>query len=271
MATHNSSGSDPVTPSDSTHAKINGNGVSSNGNQPTQGAIADAGGKPKTTITVSPASAAPSSGNVSQRWLVVALLLTSVAAGLGGAGLGWAIRHQSQNSQAGDPPALLDPFVNNEQSFPPLEGWAGDDPVERYAPEVFSEEVLPESLPPTEPMQERWLRESTPIQTRRSIEEDFVDPLSLPPTEENAAEWNPPDTVPAEPPAEFSQPPEASSFPPEPVAPIAPEPPPPAEAPVPSDSIRKTKPSAAIPEEPPLQTQSAETPVGSAPFSPPMP
>lgn len=266
MATHNSSGSDPVTPSDSAHA-MNGNGGSSNGSQLAQGAIADAVEKPKTTIMVSPTSAASSSESGRQRWLVVALLFTSVAAGLGGAALGWAIRHQSQNPQAKDPPTLLDPFVNNEQSFPPIEGWAGDDSVEQYSPERFSEEVLPESSSRTEPAQEQWSPESAPVQIRRPSEAEFVDPLELPPVQDPA--WAAPDTTPVEPPAEAGLPPESSSFPSEPTPYVAPEPPPPVDAPPLSEGIHKSKPGSAAPEQPPRQSQSVEIPVPLAP-APPM-
>lgn len=265
MATHNSSGSDPVTPSDSAHATMNGNGGSSNGSQPTQGAIADAVEKSKTTILVSPASAASSSEHGRQRWLVVALLLTSVAAGLGGAALGWSIRHQSQNPQAKDPPSLLDPFVNNEQSFPPIEGWAGDDAVAPYSSERFSEEAPLESLPRIEPEQERWSPESAPIQTRRPSEAEFVDPLELPPLQDPV--WAAPDAVPVEPPAEAAPSPPTSSFPSEPIPDAAPEPPPPADASPLSESIRKSKPGAAAPEQPPRQSQSVDIPVPPAPDS----
>ncbi|QKD81452.1 hypothetical protein HPC62_03995 [Thermoleptolyngbya sichuanensis A183] len=241
-----------------------------------QGAIADAArGKPKTTIIVSPAivspaivsptSAPPSSGKGRQGWLIASLLLTSVVAGLGGAALGWAIRHHSQNPHAGEPPALLDPFVNNEQSFPPIEGWVGDDPVRRYSPEAFSEEVLPEAPPHTAPIRERQFQESPPIQTRRQIPEEFADPSGLPPVDEPA--WAAPDTVPVEPPPQVSQPPAPSRFSSEPAPP---EPPPPVQAPPLSESIHKTKPSSDIPE-PPRQTQSVEIPVLPAPSSPSSP
>lgn len=231
-----------------------------------QGAIANAaGGKPKTTIIVSPTSAPLSSGKGRQGWLIASLLLTSVVAGLGGAALGWVIRHHSQNPHAGEPPALLDPFVNNEQSFPPIEGWVGDDPVRRYSPEAFSEEVRPEAPPHTAPIRERQFQESPPIQTRRQIPEEFADPAGLPPVEEPA--WAAPDTVPVEPPPQISQPPAPSRFSSEPAPP---EPPLPVQAPPLSDSIHKTKPSSDIPE-PPRQTQSVENPVLLAPSSPSFP
>jgi hypothetical protein len=177
---------------------------------PHQGAIASASGKPKTTILVSPVSASPSSHQGSHRWLIASLLLTAVAAGLGGAALGWAIRHQARNPHAADPPALLDPFVNNEQSFPPIEGWVGDDPIRQYSPEAFSEEVLPNTLPHTAPLRERQFQDSPPVQSRRQIPEEFADPLSPPPVDEPV--WTVPDTVPAEPPPQISQPPAPPGF-----------------------------------------------------------
>lgn len=297
MTPPNDSGSNPVLPSDSIDVDLNGSGASSNVSQspqelsqgmtqgmtqeitqaasqkppqkphekPNQGAIANAGGKPKTTIMVSPNSASLSSGKGRQGWLIASLLLTSVVAGLGGAALGWAIRHQAQNLHAGDPPALLDPFMNNEQSFPPIEGWVGDDPVRRYSPEAFSEEVLPEAPPHTAPMRERQFQESPPIQSRRQTPEEFADPLSLPLVDEPA--WTAPDTVPVEPPPQISQPPAPSDFSSEPAPP---EPPPSVQAPPLSESIHKTKPSSDIPE-PPRQTQSVEIPVLPAPSPPSFP
>ncbi|BAU41452.1 hypothetical protein [Leptolyngbya sp. O-77] len=298
MTPPNDSGSNPIPLSDSLDVEMNGSGASRNGSQlpqePSQetlqktpqetaqertqaasqkpheklhqGAIAHATGrKPKTTIIVSPTNASPSPGKGRQGWLIASLLLTSVVAGLGGAALGWAIRHQAQNPHAGEPPALLDPFVNNEQSFPPIEGWVGDDPVRRYSPEAFSEEVLPEAPPHTAPIRERQFQESPPIQSRRQIPEEFADPLSPPPVDEPA--WTAPDAVPVEPPSPVSQPPTPAGFSSEPAPP---EPPPPVQAPPLSESIQKNKPSSDIPE-PPRQTQSVEIPVLPAPSSPPFP
>lgn len=61
-----------------------------------------------------------------QRWLPVGLLVTALVAGMGGATLGWAVRTDRivQLGQA----TLLEPLLNNEQSFPPVEGWPVDEP-----------------------------------------------------------------------------------------------------------------------------------------------
>jgi len=244
--------------------------------KPQQGAIASAGKSkttpkttPKTTIIVSPASASPSSHQGSHRWLIALLLLTAVAAGLGGAALGWAIRHQARNPHAADPPALLDPFVNNEQSFPPIEGWVGDDPIRQYSPEAFSEEVLPDASPRRAPIRERQFQDSPPVQSRRQIPEEFADPLSPPPVDEPV--WTAPDTVPVEPPPQVSQPPVPSSSSSESTPYGALEAPSPAQPPPASEGIRKTKPSPEFVEPVPRQTQSVDIPALPTPASPPFP
>lgn len=289
MTPPNDSGSNRITPSNSLQPEMNSSGGSNKDNpsppemlqelsqEPRQtlhqGAIANAGRKPKTTIMVSPmispTTAAPSSNKGRHRWLIAALLLTSGVAGLGGAALGWAIRHQSQNPHAGDPPALLDPFVNNEQSFPPIEGWVGDDPVRQYPPEAFSEEVLPETRPHTAPIRERQFQASPPIQTRRQLPEEFADPLSLPPSDEPT--WTAPDAVPVELPPQISQPPAPSGFSSEPAPPGTVDPPPPVQPPPFSESIHKTKPGSNVPEPPPRQTQSVDLPGLPPPASPSFP
>ncbi|MFQ3617589.1 MAG: hypothetical protein SNJ57_10670 [Cyanobacteriota bacterium] len=292
MTSLNDAGSNPITPSSSVPAEMNGNGASGHGNQPSQepsqttpqetlekphqgvrqgvrqGAIAHASEKPKTTVIVS-TSDFPLSNQGSHRWLIASLLLTSMVAGLGGAALGWVIRHQSQKPYAADPPALLDPFVNNEQSFPPIEGWVGDDPVRQYSPDAFSEEVLPETRPHTAPPQERQFHNSPPAQSRRQIPEEFADPLSLPPIDEPAG--TAPDTVPVEPPPQIAQPPAPSDFSPEPAPSGTFDAPPPAQSPPFSENIHKTKPSSAVPESPPRQTQSVDSPVLPTPASPSFP
>ncbi|GEM_PF-5526120 len=74
----------------------------------------------------------------SKLWIPLALGLTSLAAGLAGASFGWVLRTHNLNST--NNPSLLSPILNNEQSFPSIEGWVGDDPVDLSTPLTIPEE-----------------------------------------------------------------------------------------------------------------------------------
>ncbi|GAB4142384.1 MAG: hypothetical protein Fur0046_18880 [Cyanobacteria bacterium J069] len=275
-------GSDKAAIPGSSKAETNGGNAShANGNSgnSAQTLTANIAKSPQSTLPkstsvlsplspLSPADTAPHTGPQrigKTRWLVASLLLTSMVAGLGGAALGWAIRRQSQTPKSTNTPALLDPFVNNEQSFPPLEGWVGDDPVGNYPPGALSEDILPETLPQPEQLTERSpLRDSAPVPSRRQLEENFADPLPIPDAE---PDWVAPDTTPVE----LPNPPRTSEVPQfPPPAYIAPEPPPAVEPLPSSELIRKPKLSPDASEvAPPRQTQSFEQSPPPLPEPPP--
>lgn len=89
-----------------------------------------------TVLTASPP--ASTKQNKSKLWIPLALGLTSIAAGLAGASFGWVLRTHPSNST--NNPSLLSPILNNEQAFPPIEGWVGDDPVDLSTPLDLPEE-----------------------------------------------------------------------------------------------------------------------------------
>ena len=97
---------------------------------------------PQTKVTVLTASASASAKkNKSKLWIPMALGLTSIAAGLAGASFGWVLRtHPSNSTNNPNNPSLLSPILNNEQAFPPIEGWVGDDPVDLSTPLDLLEE-----------------------------------------------------------------------------------------------------------------------------------
>ncbi len=95
---------------------------------------------PQTKVTVLTASpSASAKQNKSKLWIPMALGLTSIAAGLAGASFGWVLRTHASNST--NNPSLLSPILNNEQAFPPIEGWVGDDPVDLSTPLDLPEEA----------------------------------------------------------------------------------------------------------------------------------
>ncbi len=91
---------------------------------------------PQTKVTVLTAPPSTSAKqNKSKLWIPMSLGLTSIAAGLAGASFGWALRSHPANSPNNpNNPSLLSPILNNEQAFPPIEGWVGDDPVDLPTP-----------------------------------------------------------------------------------------------------------------------------------------
>lgn len=93
----------------------------------------------QTKVTVfTAAPPASTKQNKSKLWIPLALGLTSIAAGLAGASFGWVLRTHPSNST--NNPSLLSPILNNEQAFPPIEGWVGDDPVDLSTPLDLPEE-----------------------------------------------------------------------------------------------------------------------------------
>jgi len=97
---------------------------------------------PQTKVTVLTASpSASAKQNKSKLWIPMSLGLTSIAAGLAGASFGWVLRSHPANSPNNpNNPSLLSPILNNEQAFPPIEGWVGDDPVDLSTPLDLPEE-----------------------------------------------------------------------------------------------------------------------------------
>lgn len=111
------------------------------GNPQTQSSVSRAPAQTtsQTKVTVLTAPSSPvAQKNQLKRWIPIALGITSITAGLAGAGFGWALRTQAPNSA--DKPSLLSPILNNEQSFPPIEGWVGDDPIDLSTPLAIPEE-----------------------------------------------------------------------------------------------------------------------------------
>lgn len=107
------------------------------GNHPMGHTSSNSASQTKVIVLTAPTHSHAKKGS-SKFWIPISLGLTSLAAGLAGASFGWALRTQNLNST--NNPSLLSPILNNEQSFPPIEGWVGDDPVDLSIPLTIPEE-----------------------------------------------------------------------------------------------------------------------------------
>lgn len=216
--------------------------------QPPQPSLPRATAQTKVTVLTAPPVSITQKPKF-KLWVPVALGITSIAAGLAGAGFGWALRTQSPNSTA--KPSLLSPILNNEQSFPPIEGWVGDDPIDLSTPLATPEES------------ERFERRPATAGRypgRESLSEDIapVRSRSVPPVAvEEAPPVSAPDSLPPDPlDASGSDP--SLYNPPEPAVAPTPDAPP-----IPT----KVKPIYVPPANPPAEPPppSVQTPVGQPP------
>lgn len=109
-----------------TSAMVSPNGAVTNG-AVTNGVVTN--GASATVVVAHPpgngrSPSVPSAKRKTSPWLPISLLFTTAIAGLAGAGFGWSLRF---HPTAANRPS----FFQNEQSFPPTEGWPIQEEIDR--------------------------------------------------------------------------------------------------------------------------------------------